>query len=1211
MNPLALRHGLTMLFVLSISFSAFAGTRLRSGNEAAIRAWVERYWAAYAAEDLQAIERMRNEKSSELVQARARLKEFFSLYNKIETKTLDIRHLSIEEGDGATAVAAVEISAIDARLGVRAQGLTRLTQRLCFVREGGEWKIWDNQLLDEELAARLIATKDEAGREKILAEDDELLTLALSEALFRVGERARFRQLEQALTAYRLQLLVGQRIENKRVVPASLNNIGTIFAQSSQENALRKLAESLVDAKSDDERTSILEAEKDLANAELRKMLVAVGEDFRIKGNYPRAVVAFETAKLIAERNGDMSGVAVSLNELGRVRMHQGNLNDSLDIYQKALAICERLGEKDCTAVALSGIGTAYSAKGDPGRALENHRKALVISEEAGNKSAAALALQGLGWDYQDQGNYSFALDYYGKSLSLSESIGDKSKTAAALNGFGRTHTLLGDTDLALDYLQKSLALREELGEKGAVGTAANNIGIVHALRGDYGSAMKFFQQGLTVAEELGDKIGIGLGYGNLGIVHRRQGNFALALDYQQKALRLQESIGSQPGVLRALNNIGTLYTLMGDYALASDYYKRGLTLSETLKSKAETANLLSNTAWNYRMQGEYDQSIESSQKTLRLRKELKDKWGTALALWGLAKSYRALKDYAHATEYAEGAVQAAREAGLRDVVGDTLATLGTIYQELGQSDRAKTTFEESISITDAIRSQVGAGEQQTQRFFEDKISAYYGIVDVLATQGKPSEALAYAERARARVLVDILRGGRVNITRAMTLQEKDQERSLRQAIVSLNTGIGAENRRAQPDQNRITELQGKLEKARLEYEDFQVKLYANHPGLKTHRGESAPFSLDQAGELLPDSHTALLEYFVTDNTAFLFVLTAAGRDQSQTLQQKPILKLYDLKINRKDLIRRARDLNQKIAANDLDYAEAAREFYKLVVGPARAQLQGKTSLVIVPDDILWETPFQALRSGDGHFLIQSAAISYAPSLTVLREMIRSRKPRQPATLLAMGNPALASQTVSRSKNVLMSGSFEPLPEAERMVKVLAAMYGAKTSKVYVGADAREDRLKTDAASCRVLQLATHGVINNSSPMYSHVVLAQSADGKEDGLLEAWEIIQMDLKADLAVLSACESARGRIEAGEGVIGLAWALFVAGCPTTVVSQWKVESSSTTELMLAFHRNLQTGSSKSEAMRQAAMKLMADKRYNHPFYWAGFIVVGDGR
>ncbi|MGH9902175.1 MAG: CHAT domain-containing protein, partial [Pyrinomonadaceae bacterium] len=260
--------------------------------------------------------------------------------------------------------------------------------------------------------------------------------------------------------------------------------------------------------------------------------------------------------------------------------------------------------------------------------------------------------------------------------------------------------------------------------------------------------------------------------------------------------------------------------------------------------------------------------------------------------------------------------------------------------------------------------------------------------------------------------------------------------------------------------------------------------------------------------------------------------------------------------------------------------------------------------------DILWETPFQALRSREGRFLIQTAAVSYAPSLTVLREIVRSRRPHSATTLLAMGNPKLDGQTVARSKNVLMSAGLEPLPEAERMVKGLARLYGAKASRVYVGADAREEVLKAESGDYRVLQLATHGVLNNANPMYSHVVLAQGDDAREDGLLEAWEIMRMDLQADLAVLSACETARGRIGAGEGVIGLSWALFVAGTPTTVVSQWKVESSSTTELMLEFHRGLKAGATKSEALRRAALKLMADKRHDHPFYWAGFIVVGDG-
>jgi len=131
--------------------------------------------------------------------------------------------------------------------------------------------------------------------------------------------------------------------------------------------------------------------------------------------------------------------------------------------------------------------------------------------------------------------------------------------------------------------------------------------------------------------------------------------------------------------------------------------------------------------------------------------------------------------------------------------------------------------------------------------------------------------------------------------------------------------------------------------------------------------------------------------------------------------------------------------------------------------------------------------------------------------------------------------------------------------------------------------------------------------------MDSYLTLAEGGP-KDDGLLEAWELMQLDLKADLAVLSACETARGRIGAGEDVIGLSWAMFIAGVPSTVVSQWKVESASTRDLMVNFHRSLLSSTTskatKADALRQAALKLMRNPETSHPFYWAGFVLVGDG-
>jgi CHAT domain-containing protein len=285
-----------------------------------------------------------------------------------------------------------------------------------------------------------------------------------------------------------------------------------------------------------------------------------------------------------------------------------------------------------------------------------------------------------------------------------------------------------------------------------------------------------------------------------------------------------------------------------------------------------------------------------------------------------------------------------------------------------------------------------------------------------------------------------------------------------------------------------------------------------------------------------------------------------------------------------------------------------------LLLGPARAELRGKTNLVIVPDGSLWEAPFQAMQSAPGRYLIEDVAISYAPSLTALREMSRERATdrKSAATLLAFGNPAVSKKTTARVQAVFMNERLDPLPEAERQVKELAKLYAPSRSKVYLGAEATEGRVKAEAGGYSLLHFAAHGVLNDANPMYSQIVLTQpEGDEGEDGMLEAWEVMRLNLKADLVVLSACETARGRVGNGEGMIGLVWAFFVAGAPATVASQWQVEAQSTTGLMVEFHRQLSLGKDKAEALRQAAMKLRKLEEYRHPFYWAGFVVVGNGR
>jgi CHAT domain-containing protein len=323
--------------------------------------------------------------------------------------------------------------------------------------------------------------------------------------------------------------------------------------------------------------------------------------------------------------------------------------------------------------------------------------------------------------------------------------------------------------------------------------------------------------------------------------------------------------------------------------------------------------------------------------------------------------------------------------------------------------------------------------------------------------------------------------------------------------------------------------------------------------------------------------------------------------------------------VKRSELTALVSDLRTRIATRDLGVREPAVRLFQLLLAPAREALSGRSALIIVPDGVLWELPFQALQPVPGRYLIEDRAVSYAASLAVLREIRRSGRPVDrpaPLSLLAFGNPALGAPPTGPSPIAPASSGLAPLPEAERQVHLLGRLYG-QGSRVYIGEAAREQRAKAEAGASRILHLATHGVLDDQSPMHSYLVLSQAPPrGDEDGLLEAWEVMNLELNAELVVLSACETGRGRVGPGEGVIGMSWAAFVAGSPATVASLWKVQSQSTTELMVQFHRSLLADPgtpgatpSKAHALQRAALTLLQDSRYRHPFYWAGFVLVGD--
>jgi CHAT domain-containing protein/Tfp pilus assembly protein PilF len=996
------------------------------------------------------------------------------------------------------------------------------------------------------------------------------------------------------------------------------------FAQTqSNFQSLETFAAALLETKSEAERIALLETEKRFLIPELRQALLTHGDKFYNQKEWPQALNAYQIAHIVASQINDKAGAGLSLFKIGLVHWAQNRFNQALDAFQQSLVIRTELADKLGIVDCLRNIGTMQRFLGNTELSLETLLRAESMLPAIKDNATKAAVFNGLGLTYRVMGNHVGSLSYAQQALQLYEQENDKRAVAGMQANIGNIYQGQGDLDFALDYTLKSLATSEAIKDKSLIAIAQNGIGNIYFIKGDYRLALEFYEKSLKLKEETNDLPGITNSLSNIGRIHYKQGEYDKALNYFIRSLESKKSLNDKAGVAGLLVNIGLIYREKKELAKALDYFQQSLQLGKEARSIEVVSETLNNMGTVYYQQGNPEKAFEVFQEGLALRQTNQNKRGVSSSLGNLALYYLLQYKPEKALELAERSYALDIESGSLEDIWYTLSIKGNAYKMLGKTQVAQKAFTEAIQAIETLRTQAAGDVLSQQNFMIKKISPYYHLIDLLVKERKDIEALNYAERSKAGLLLGILQSGKVNITKAMSDAEKEQERVLKEEITSLNSQIGRESLRLKVNETRLQDLQERLKNSLARQKQFQENLYARHPDLKVQRGQLSDFNGEQASRLLPDNQTALLEYTVTNNKVLLFVLTKDSKQANVSLNT------HELGITPDQLDKAVRDFRTLLASHNLVFRPAASRLYELLVKPAESVLQGKTRLVIVPDNSLWELPFQALQTDDGHYLIERFAISYAPSLSVLAEMTKQRDKKtgdkKTANLLAFANPAMSREKGENTSNFEGDASsnrpdtFSQLPKTEAEVKTLVKLYGNARSKIYTGADASEERLKAEASSYRILHLATHSVLNNTSPMYSQVVLSQAkSSGKEDGFLEAWEIAQLNLDTDLVVLSACETARGRLSAGEGMIGLTWAFFVAGSSATLVSQWKVDEASTSELMLEFHRHLQNArynspkpASKAEALRNATLKILQSNQYRHPFYWAAFVMIGNGQ
>lgn len=803
--------------------------------------------------------------------------------------------------------------------------------------------------------------------------------------------------------------------------------------------------------------------------------------------------------------------------------------------------------------------------------ALAAYEKARDASVAAGDANSLAYAKLGLAGIKTMYGKFDEGMVLADEALATFEAAGNKPGQAEALQNLGNLQMGPSKYSKAAESFRRCVAVAGGKRKATCLGRLAEcEIGL-----GQYRQGMATLREAIDVAVASGNRVAHASALGAMGDVHFDQGNAELAVHFHRKSLAMFRELGNTAMASVTQNNLAMSYNLMGRRDLALEVYRENLAEMERLKytrgiviSKMNIAGVLVDLRRD-------DEAAPLLGEIMPLLDGLDDPDTRSNALRLLCVIAVRRGDLTGALDH----VLRAKNQRSEDITDQfrTLTLAGYLYRRLGRLDEARVELAAAIDAVEAMHSQASGEELH---FFDGRSDPFAEMAAVAIAEGRVGEALSYAERYRSRVLVDVLRTDPADRSPELTEAERKRERELVDRIAALQRD------------GESTELTD----ARREYDAFQHELADAHPSLRLARGNARPVAAGEIAALVP-REAALVEYLVTDEQTYAFVITGG----------EVVVRVIE--VDREVLAREAESFRTVLADRRPDFRKTARSLHQTLIAPIADLLAKKQSWILIPDGPLWNLPFQALLTPRGTYVAEQAAIVYAPSIAAWMEM--SRKQTTAAAdarrdLLAFGNPTTPSAAgVEGSRGT----SLAPLPEAETEVKGAARFYPVG-SAVYIRDQATEQRFKAEASRYRVLHVAGHGVLNDASPMHSYLLLAAGDAKTEDGYLEAGELMQMDLGAELVVLSACDTARGKYASGEGIIGFSWALFAARCRTQVVSQWKVDSAATSVLMRDFHKNVRGDRTRAaSALQKTIVSMLKTKQYRHPFYWAGFVVLGD--
>jgi CHAT domain-containing protein/Tfp pilus assembly protein PilF len=965
---------------------------------------------------------------------------------------------------------------------------------------------------------------------------------------------------------------------------------------------------------------------------------------YQSQGQYAQAEPLYRQALVIQTQvlGQRHPNYAATLNNLAALYWSQGEYAQAEPLYRQVLTIRKHvLGEHHpAYAASLNNLALVYRSQGELTKAEPLYRQTLEIYKQAlGERHPAyATSLDNLAGLYVSQGEYAQAELHLRQALDLRKQVlGERHPDyAASLYSLALLYYYQGEYAQAERLYRQALEIRKQvLGERHPdYAHSLNNLAELYRSQGRYAQAEPLLRQALEIRKQvLGERHpDYARSLNNLAALYWSEGEYAQAEPLFRSALEITKRVVGEghPDYATSLNNLGLLYRSQEEYGKAESLFRQALDLRRQVLGERHPAYAasLNNLALLYQARGKYAQAeplLRQAIAVLRLRPEAPQReFGqlTAADLRPLPETVAFLANYCDLVEQRLGPRPTTSQLRAADhAIALALAVRERRRQEVLEQDASK--LRHGAELFGLIPHRIGL----CQRLF-----AQEGRVADLET------ALAVAEQGTARVFLEQLGKARALAVGRVSPKLRAQETTYRRQLRELDTRIAKEqdkpSDKRDPDKvGHLLDEQKQIEAQLTALIQRMEKDYPQYAALKYPR----PCSLAEARACLAANEVALL--FVPGKEKSYVVLVdaqPAPGDRANGLAVFPLLGSDDL----------ADGISLLTDRDTFQHPGKARavaaQAYDVLLAPVKNRLRGR-DLVIVPSGSLAYVPFEALLE-DGRFLIEQHRVRYAPSLTALHlvRLWEKTRPQPERPLWALADPvydntderaqgkadlaqasrdALAEYLARAHRGHPAAGVHYPrLRFTGHEADAIRDLLGASDQDVLTGLRASEATVKAASAKgllaqARYVHFATHGILGLDTGQPPALVLslvgnygARDEDGGiNDGFLRLDEVTRLQLNADLVVLSACETGKGRLYAGEGVTGLARAFLYAGSRGVVASLWAVDDRETATFMAHLYGGLKDGQPAPDALRAAKLEMIRAQK--PPVFWAPFILIGE--